>query len=159
MHGNVPMLAFYAGLVGSVTGFSNMLASPLLGRLGDRLGSAKILSVSLVGAALAFIPQMFVDNVWQLLAARFLLGIFIGGLLPSVNSLIRKYTPDGMEGRAFGFNTSALSLGNLLGPVIGGIMSGWIGIEGIFGVAAVLLLLNAIWVRQKLLKADERLPG
>lgn len=150
LHGSGQMLAFYAGLVGSVTGFSNMIASPLLGRLGDRLGSQRILAIALIGTGLAFIPQVFVTNIWQLLASRFLLGIFMGGLLPSVQTLIREYTPSGMESRSYSFNTSALALGNMLGPVIGGAVSGWIGIRGIFMTAAVLLLLNALWVRLSL---------
>ncbi|UUZ80026.1 MFS transporter [Paenibacillus sp. P26] len=65
LHGGGEMLAFYAGLVGSVTGFSNMIASPLLGRVGDRLGSQRVLAISLIGAALAFIPQAMVHNIWR----------------------------------------------------------------------------------------------
>ncbi|GCL71007.1 MFS transporter [Paenibacillus naphthalenovorans] len=155
LHGSGQLLAFYAGLVGSVTGFSNMIASPLLGRLGDRLGSQRILAIALIGTGLAFIPQAFVTNIWQLLASRFLLGVFMGGLLPSVQTLIRQYTPSGMESRAYSFNTSALALGNMLGPVIGGAVSGLIGIRGIFMTAAVLLLLNALWVRLSLFPRNQ----
>mgnify|MGYP003927551189 FL=1 len=99
-----------------------------------------------------FVPQAFVHNVWQLLTARFLLGVFMGGLLPTVNALIRKYTPDGMESRAYSFNTSFLSLGNLIGPTLGGVFSGLIGIRGIFLCAAALLAINAVWVKMTLLK-------
>jgi len=152
LHGKDAMLAFFSGLVGSVTGFSNMLASPLLGKLGDRIGSERVLGLSLVGAAVMFVPQAFVHNVWQLLTARFLLGVFMGGLLPTVNALIRKYTPDGMESRAYSFNTSFLSLGNLIGPTLGGVFSGLIGIRGIFLCAAALLAINAVWVKMTLLK-------
>ncbi|MNJ59116.1 drug efflux system protein MdtG [compost metagenome] len=74
----------------------------------------------------------------------------MGGLLPSVNSLIRHYTPDGMESRAFGFNSSTLALGNMLGALIGGFLSGYIGIEGIFIISGVLLFCNTVWVRLKL---------
>ncbi|MGG1600435.1 MFS transporter [Paenibacillus naphthalenovorans] len=155
LHGSGQLLTFYAGLVGSVTGFSNMIASPLLGRLGDRLGSQRILAIALIGTGLAFIPQAFVTNIWQLLASRFLLGVFMGGLLPSVQTLIRQYTPSGMESRAYSFNTSALALGNMLGPVIGGAVSGLIGIRGIFMTAAVLLLLNALWVRLSLFPRNQ----
>jgi DHA1 family multidrug resistance protein-like MFS transporter len=151
-------LAFYAGLVGSVTGFANMAASPVLGRFADRMGYEKVLTVCLIGAALSFIPQAWVDNVWQLLASRFLLGLFMGGMLPSVNALLRSYTPDGMESRAFGFNSSFLSLGNILGPVMGGALSGWIGIRGIFLFACGLLLLNACWVWTTLRKKS-RIAG
>lgn len=157
LHGKGEYLAFFSGLVGSVTGFSNMIASPLLGRLGDRIGQAKILLFSLLGAALIFIPQAWVQNVWQLFAIRFMLGVFMGGLLPSVNALIRKYTPDGMESRSYSFNSSFLSLGNMIGPVVGGALSGFIGIRGIFYIASALLVMNAIWVSQTLL-VNKRTP-
>lgn len=156
LHGKGEMLAFYAGLVGSVTGFSNMIASPILGRLSDRIGSVKILAVCLVGAAVSFIPQALVSNIWQLLAARFMLGIFMGGMLPSVQMLIRTYTPNGMESRSYSFNTSALALGNMLGPVVGGTLSSWIGIRGLFTMAAVLLFANMLWVRKSLIRSSSR---
>ncbi len=144
LHGAV-LLAFFAGLVGSVTGFSNMVSSPLLGKWSDRHGHVKVLIICLLGAALSFIPQFFVDNVWQLLICRFILGWFMGGLAPTVNALLRNYTPNGMESRAFGFNSSAFSLGNMIGPLSGGALAGVIGIRGIFLFASVLLLINALW--------------
>lgn len=156
LHGTTENLAFWAGFVGSVTGLSNMIASPLLGRLSDRKGAELVLGVSLVGAGLMFIPQAFVSDVWQLLAVRFLLGIFLGGLIPSVNALIRKHTPDGMESRAYSFNSSTLSLGNVLGPIVGGAASGVIGIEGVFLVAAALFFLNAVWVRTVVIRPAVR---
>lgn len=152
LHGTTANLAFFAGFVGSVTGLSNLIASPLLGRLSDRVGAERVLGVALVGAALAFIPQAFAGTVWQLLLARFVLGIFLGGLIPAVNALIRKYTPDGMESRAYSFNSSTLGLGNMIGPITGGALSGWIGIQGLFIVSAVMLLVNAAWVWQSLLR-------
>lgn len=159
LHGTVEMLAFYSGLVGSITGFSNMIASPLLGRLGDKIGQERVLAVSLVGAAIMFVPQAFVQNVWQLFAARFALGIFMGGLLPTVNALIRKYTPDGMESRSYAFNSSFLSLGNMVGPTVGGLLSGLLTIRGIFLIATVFLFANAIWVRKSLVAKSARPQG
>lgn len=152
LHGTTANLAFFAGFVGSVTGLSNLVASPLLGRLSDRVGAERVLGVSLIGASLAFIPQALATTVWQLLIARFILGIFLGGLIPAVNALIRQYTPDGMESRAYSFNTSTLSLGNMIGPITGGALSGWIGLQGLFVVSAVMLFANAVWVWQTLLR-------
>jgi MFS family permease len=150
LHGQDKLLALYAGIVGSVTGFSNMVAAPLLGKLSDRIGAERVLGFALIGAALSYIPQALVQNIWQLMAARFILGVFMGGLIPSVQTLIRKYTPNGMESRSFSFNASSLSLGNMLGPTVGGALSGWLGIQGVFIMAAVLLLGNAVWVRKSL---------
>ncbi|GMK39657.1 MFS transporter [Paenibacillus sp. CCS19] len=152
LHGTTENLAFYSGFVGSVTGLSNMIASPILGKFSDRIGSEKILGISLVGAAIMFIPQAFAHTVWQLLLSRFALGIFLGGLVPSVNALLRKYAPEGMASRAFGFNSSTLALGNMVGPITGGILSGWIGIQGLFLLSAALMFANSFWVYQTLLK-------
>jgi len=146
LHGSQRNLALLAGMVGSITGMSNMIASPLLGRLSDKIGAGKILLVSLLGASLTFIPQAYATEVWQLFAARFVLGMFMGGMIPTVNSLIRKYTPDGMESRAYAFNSSFLSLGNMVGPTVGGLLSGYAGFTGVFLLSGSLLLLNAIWV-------------
>ncbi|MFC4778631.1 MFS transporter [Paenibacillus sp. GCM10023252] len=154
LHGTTANLAFWAGFVGSVTGMSNMVASPLLGRLSDRIGAERILAVALLGSAVSFIPQAMASTVWQLLLSRFLLGIFLGGLIPSVNALIRKYTPDGMESRAYSFNSSTLSLGNMVGPITGAALSGWIGISGLFLLSGGLMAVNAIWVRQSLLRRE-----
>jgi MFS family permease len=104
-----------------------------------------------------YIQEMGVDNVEDaaIWAGVIFAGNFVtsfGGLLPSVHSLIRQFTPNGMESRAYSLNTSALSLGNLSGPIIGGLLAGWITIRGIFVVAAVLLLCNALWVRIALVR-------
>jgi DHA1 family multidrug resistance protein-like MFS transporter len=145
LHGSMENLAFWSGFVGSVTALSNMIFSPLLGRLGDRIGATKILMVSLAGSAVMFVPQAFAGSVGELLVYRFLLGCFMGGLIPTVNALLRKYTPDGMESRAFSFNGSAISLGNMMGPIMGGALSGFIGIEGLFLMSAVMLMATGVW--------------
>lgn len=150
LHASSVDIAFWAGVVIAVTGISNMVSSPILGKISDKFGAQRILTYALIGTALTMIPQAFVQNIWQLIIVRFLMGVFMGGLLPSVNALIRSYTPDGMESRSFGFNSSTLALGNMMGAVVGGLMSGFIGIEGLFIVSGCLLLLNTLWVRFKL---------
>lgn len=150
LHGSTVDIALWSGFVIAVTGLSNMIASPILGKFSDKVGAHRILTYALIGTGLTLIPQAFVQSVWQLIIVRFMMGVFMGGLLPSVNALIRSYTPDGMESRSFGFNTSALALGNMLGAIIGGFLSGFIGIEGLFLVSGSLLIINMIWVKTKL---------
>ncbi|GIO41126.1 MFS transporter [Paenibacillus apis] len=150
LHGVPTDVAFWAGFVSAVAGMSNMVTSPVLGRVSDKFGAHRVLTVCLIGAAASIIPQAFVESVWQLILVRFVMGVFMGGLLPSVNALIRFYTPDGMESRAYAFNSSTMALGNMLGAMIGGFLAGFIGIEGLFIVAGALLLVNMVWVRMKL---------
>lgn len=140
-------IAFFAGLVTAVTGLANMCFAPLLGKLGDRYGSERVLFLAMLGTALFFIPHMFVTSIWQLLILRFLLGLCVGGLMPSLTALIRKNAPAGKESTVFGFHTSAVCLGNMLGPITYGYLSGFIEIRGVFLATACLLIAAAIWLK------------
>jgi MFS transporter, DHA1 family, multidrug resistance protein len=93
-----------------------------------------------------FIPQAFVKNPWQLMSLRFLLGLTTAGLIPSVNILIKKITPDAITGRVFGFNMSAGYLGVFGGAFLGGQVAGLLGIRYVFFITSALLLINAVWV-------------
>ncbi len=145
-------ISFFAGLIAAAAGFTNVFSAPRLGKLGDKYGSEKILYYSMIGAAILFIPQGFSDNVWELMFWRFLLGFTLGGLLPSVNSIIKKFAPKGMESISFSYSSSAIFLGNLLGPIIGGILAGFIGFNGVFLMTAGLLVLNSLLVKRSVNK-------
>jgi DHA1 family multidrug resistance protein-like MFS transporter len=140
-------VALLAGAVVAAAGLANVLAAPTIGKFADKVGQQKVLMVCLVASALLFIPQAFVHNAWQLLVLRFVLGLFMAGLLPSVNSMVRRLVPDDIAGRMFGYNQSAQYLGNLCGPLLGGQLAAAFGITNVFFVTASLLFLNAVWVR------------
>jgi len=156
LHGSMNQLAFWAGLVASVSGLSTIIAAPLLGKLADRIGEGKVLLGSMAGSALLFLPQALVSSVWQLMVIRFALGIFIGGLVPSVNALLHKHAPIGKEGRVFSYNASMSALGSAGGPVLGGALSGLLGIRGLFLLTSGLLLANVVWVLRMLPRSHKR---
>ncbi|MEW9702785.1 MFS transporter [Paenibacillus sp. SI8] len=139
-------LELLAGLVVAITGIANLFGAPTLGRLGDRIGQRKTLMLALVMAALAFIPQAFATGITMLLVGRFLLGLFIGGMIPSLNVLVKKLAPVQIQGTAYGFNTSSLFLGNLIGPLMGSHLAAAYGFTSVFYVTMAVLLLNAVFV-------------
>jgi len=102
--------------------------------------------VALIVAGCLFIPQAFVQNEWELLGLRFLLGLATAALLPSINILVKHSTPDKFTGRVFGYNQSAQFLGMFSGSLLGGQTAAHVGIRSVFLVTSVLLLLNAVWV-------------
>lgn len=145
-------VALLAGMTFSASGLANIIAAPRLGKLSDRIGAQKVILVALIAAGLLFIPQAFVQNPWQLMGLRFLLGLAAGGLIPSVNILVKKITPDALTGRVFGFNMSAGYLGTFAGSVLGGQVAAWFGIRDVFFITSILLLINAGWVYFKVYK-------
>jgi len=145
-------VALVAGLVFSVSGLANIIAAPKLGKLSDKIGAHKVMLVALVVAGIIYIPQAFVKNPWQLMGLRFVLGLTIGGLNPSINTLVKKITPDSLVGSVFGFTMSAGYLGVFGGAVIGGQVAAYLGIRYVFLVTGALLLINSVWVYFKVYK-------
>ncbi|MCL6627327.1 multidrug efflux MFS transporter [Alicyclobacillus shizuokensis] len=139
-------IALMAGAVVAAAGLANVLAAPTIGKLADKVGQQRVLVTCLAASAVVFVPQAFVQNAWELLVLRFVLGLFMAGLLPSVNSLVRRLVPDDIAGRMFGYNQSAQYLGNLCGPLLGGQLAAAFGISDVFFVTAALLFINAAWV-------------
>ncbi|MZQ83838.1 MFS transporter [Paenibacillus sp. 5J-6] len=139
-------LELFAGLIVAITGIANLFGSPSLGRLGDRIGQRKTLVIALSMAALAFIPQAFATSITMLLVGRFLLGLFIGGMIPSLNVLVLKLAPTQIQGTAYGFNTSSLFLGNLIGPLLGSHFAAAYGFKSVFYITMGILLLCALFV-------------
>ena len=60
--------------------FAQFFASPIWGRLSDRLGRKPILLVSLVCSVLSYLWLGFADALWMLFAARLLAGAGAGNI-------------------------------------------------------------------------------
>jgi DHA1 family multidrug resistance protein-like MFS transporter len=141
-----PDLATLGGVAFSATGLAGVIAVPLLGRGGDRIGYRRVLLSALAGAALLTAPQAFVGGYWSFVAARFGVGLFVGGILPAANALIGRLTPAADRGFVYGMTASAYFLGNSLGPITGGAVGATIGLRWVFLVTAALLSVNLVWV-------------
>ncbi|AXF57929.1 MFS transporter [Salicibibacter kimchii] len=140
-------MAFLAGMAFSVTGLGNLLATRKWGQIGDRIGHEKILLLLLVLSGLFFIPQAFVTELWQLVLLRFLYGIQVGGLIPCTTAYIRQVAPVAMQGEVLGYNQSFRFLGNVIGPVSGGVIASSFGIPAVFIFSGILLIITAVVVK------------
>lgn len=141
-------LAVISGAVFSSAGFASMLTASRLGHISDHIGAQNVLPACLLLAGLVSIPQGLVTAPWQLALLRFLHGIAIAGLMPSVNSLIRQLTPPACLGQIYGFNQSAQFIGMFSGAFLGGHLAAVFGIRQMFFAVALLLLIDAAWCRQ-----------
>lgn len=136
-----------AGVVLFGTGAMSAVSAIVLGRLGDRIGHTRILAVCLVGAGLACLPQGLVTQVWQLLVLRVLLGLFLGGLMPSANALLAQVVPRERRGAAFGLTAAATAMANAVGPLAGAAIATHWGMRAIFPATAAFFAVAVAWVR------------
>ncbi|MEX6301992.1 multidrug efflux MFS transporter [Enterobacter hormaechei] len=137
-------IAFLSGMIAAVPGVSALMSAPRLGKLGDRIGTARILMATLIIAVILFFAMSFVTTPLQLGILRFLLGFADGAMLPAVQTLLVKYSSDQVTGRIFGYNQSFMYLGNVAGPLIGASVSAMAGFRWVFAATAVVVLLNII---------------
>ena len=137
-------IAFLAGVIAAVPGISALVSAPSLGKLGDRIGTHRILLATLFCAVVMFLAMSFVTTPFQLGVLRFLLGFADGAMLPAVQTLLLKYASDKVTGRIFGYNQSFMYLGNVAGPLMGASVSAMAGFRWVFIATAVVVFVNFI---------------
>ncbi|SRR5579884_1465609 len=140
-------VATVAGALFSVTGIASIAGAPLWGRSSDRIGEGRVLALVLWGACAAYAAQAWVRSPVSLFALRAVLGFFIGGLMPPLYALVARLTPPARLGGMMGVTSSAITAGNLAGPLLGGMLSAAIGIRPVFVVAAAMLAISALGTR------------
>lgn len=148
----VPILGVYAerfGASGYAVGWlfatfslAQLVFSPLLGRLSDRIGRKPVIVISLVGTAVGSFVTGAAGALWLLFLGRVIDGASGGSLSVAQAAVADIATPEqrpklvGMLGAAFG-------VGFVLGPAIGG-LAALGGPHVPFYVAAALAAVNAV---------------
>jgi len=140
-------VATVAGVLFAVAGFTSMLGAPLWGRIADRAGEQRVLALTLGGAAVAYAAQAGAGSPWDLFVFRAASGFFTGGMLPPLYAIVARSTPPERLGGIMGLTSSAIMLGSVIGPLVGGLLSAAVGIRWVFLVAAVVLGVSALGVR------------
>lgn len=132
-------LTMYSGITYAVTFFVVAVVSPLWGKLADRRGRKIMLLRSSLGMAFVIGAMGFVHNIWILILLRFLQGL-CAGYIPNASALIATETPKESSGTAIGILTTGYVSGNLIGPILGGVLAQVFSIRLTFIITGILLL-------------------
>ncbi len=141
-------IAFLSGVIAALPGISALIAAPRLGRLGDRIGTQRILLATMVVSLLLLIAMSFVTSATQLGVLRFLLGFADGAMMPAVQTLLVRHSRDNITGRIFGYNQSFMYLGNVAGPLLGAAVSALTGYRWVFFATALVVLVNVLLLKR-----------
>ena len=138
----------WSGVVASAPALTAIVAAPLLGALGDKIGTHKVLMFGLMLSAVIFLPMAFITSVWQLVILRLLLGVTDASLRPSIQTMLTRHSPKESTSRIFSYNQSAQSMGMVFGPMVGSAIGGPFGYHAVFLATTVFAILNLINVRR-----------
>ncbi|MBU2519495.1 MAG: MFS transporter [Proteobacteria bacterium] len=152
----VPFLPLYArdlgangvmlGLIFSSFSLSRALVVPWLGGLSDRWGRKPFIIAGMAGYGVTSLLFMWAGSSEALVFTRLLQGVFAAMVLPIAMALVADITPPGMEGRTFGGFNMYFLMGFGVGPVIGGAVYDYAGLNANFLLMCGLSLAAALTV-------------
>ena len=126
-----------------------MLGSFLLAPLADRLGRRPAIIWFLALASAGMLLTGLVTDVYQAMGTRFLTGLAIGGILPSMNALVAEFS----TARRRAFSINVMHTGYTVGAIFGGFLSiyligqiGWRAVYFAGGAGSLVLLVAVVWL-------------
>jgi MFS transporter, AAHS family, 4-hydroxybenzoate transporter len=133
----------FGGALAAVMGGS-AIGGFTLGWLGDRIGRRPMVISSAIGIGLASIGSMWADNVTQMIAWRFLIGIAFGTGLPNVYALVGESVPSRHRTFCSTLLAASASVGGIASGLAAPTLSSWLGWKGIFLSGGLVTLLIAL---------------
>lgn len=133
----------FSGLAISVTAFASAIVAPIWGNLADRKGRKLMMIRAAAGMTVTMGSLAFVPNAYWLLVMRFLNGI-LSGYIPNATAMIASQAPKEKSGWALGTLSTGAIAGSLIGPSMGGALAQWFGMENVFLITGVLLLVTTL---------------
>ncbi len=138
-----------AAVIVSIFAFMRLIFAPAGGALIVRFGERPVYVAGLLIVAASTAASAFAQDYWQLLIFRGLGGA--GSVMFTVASmaLVVRLAPPESRGRVSGAYASAFLIGNVCGPIVGGLLAGF-GLRVPFLVYAAALVLAAVVVQTQL---------
>lgn len=133
------------GAIIAIFALCQFIFGPILGRLSDKYGRRPILIGSSFINSISYFLIFFFPQLWMLFFARMLAGIGSSNI-----SVAQAYIADTSttheRTKKLGFIGAAFSLGFIVGPLLGGVVSSQFSISTAFVIPAVFSLVNTVLI-------------
>ena len=111
--------AWWTGALGAGALFGLFAGALFFGSVADRLGRQKIFAISFVVITVATFAQFWVQEPWQLLTLRIILGLGIGGDYAVGHAMLAEILPRKRRGEILGSFSVIWTFGYVLATMIG----------------------------------------
>lgn len=159
---NTASIAQLSGIAFGITYIISAIFSPIWGQAADKFGRKPMLLRASLGMAIIIGCMGFAPNVYVLIALRLLQGA-ITGYGTACTTLIATQTDKEHAGYALGTLSTANIAGSLLGPTIGGFVGENLGMQNVFFITGVLMLIafitTALFVKESFIREDKKTLG
>ena len=121
-----------------------ILLKPWGGRLGDRLGHVRAVSLGMICLALSLPFLLMAASTVSLLAVAVAMGAAQAMIFPATVALIAEQVPADKVGAGMGLAGSLKNAGKVVGPLLGGLLIAGLGYGGMFWMLAGVMLAAAL---------------
>lgn len=133
------------GLVASIGTLGMGVGAAALSPMADRLGRRRHILMSLVAIVVGMTLSGLAPSFTVFLVCRFLAGLFLGGIVPSINVLVSEYASDDRRGTVMGIYGIGFPLGAALGGFLSIFLIGQFGWRGPFFFSAIVTAALTLW--------------
>lgn len=133
------------GVLMAVAALTEFLFAPIWGAISDKIGRKPILVLGLIGYFLSLLFMGLARSYMMLLIVRAVSGVLSSAVLPTAMAYVSDVTSDDDRADGLGILGSAMGLGVIIGPGLGGLL----GSENVslpFFVSSALSLTAAVLV-------------
>lgn len=147
---DIPTTAIGLGWVASSYILSTAMFLMPFGRLGDIIGRKKVFSLGILLFTLSTFTIIFSHNIVFLITLRIIQGISSAMIFATSLAIITSVYQPGERGKAMGINITATYLGLSCGPVVGGLLTQYLGWRSIFMFLIPFGIISLILIRLKI---------
>lgn len=139
------------GIMTSLFAFTQFVASPIIGRVSDRLGRKPVLVIGLFLYMLSEFLFAITNYLWMFNISRIVGGLSAAMVVPTAMAMAADITTPLQRAKVIGWLSAAFSGGLILGPGLGGLLAKidykapfWVaGVMGLLSMMAMAMLLPA----------------
>ena len=116
-------VVMHVGFLTGVYALGQLIFAPVWGRLSDRTGRRPLILIGIAGYVIALVLFGLATSLWLLYAARILGGVLSSATLPVSAAYVADMTTEEKRSRGMAWLGTAVSLGFVVGPALGGILA------------------------------------
>ncbi|HZR84667.1 MAG TPA: MFS transporter [Candidatus Binatia bacterium] len=148
-------VATTTGLLIFASGFPALVTATVWARLGARRGLVAMIALSLACTGTANVCiGLLAESIPAVLALRAFAGLSLAGFIPLSFEWLAQRAPAGARGRMAGLASTAMMVGNVIGPALGGWLAVRVGLASTFYAPGAMLAAVGVGLAALSLGAD-----
>lgn len=146
------------GMMLSVFSITQLLASPIMGYLSDKIGRKKMIVLGMSLFAISEFIFGFANDKYIFYLSRGLGGVAAALLMPAVTAFVADMTTIEQRPKAMGYVSAAISGGFIIGPGIGGVLAS-LGHRVPFFAAGIIAIIGCLLTQSILIEPQHNLQA